>query len=251
MLPSLKPGVALGGVLVGYAANNLLPARLGELVRAQTVGHAQKISRSTVLSSILVERIFDGSALVILLVIGSRALTVPEWYGGVQAMGIFVFASALFGVVFCGRAEGFLRTRLPKGRLGGFIGAVLDGVTSSSRSPFTLLVALGLSVLVWVIEGAMFWYALQSFGLSSSFLVALFVLGIVNLGILVPSSPGYVGVFQYFGVLALGALGVEPNAATAAMIVLHACQYFPATIAGLVAFQRFGVGSFVRLRSEH
>jgi hypothetical protein len=95
------------------------------------------------------------------------------------------------------------------------------------------------SFLVWGIEGVMFAAALEPLGIQVPAMTALFVMGVINLGVLLPSSPGFVGVFQYFGVLAFSAVGVEANVATAYAVIVHICQLLPVTLIGLLTLGHF------------
>lgn len=86
----------------------------------------------------------------------------------------------------------------------------------------------------------MFYYCFHIFRLPLSWQAACTVLGIVNLGILIPSSPGYVGVFHSCVVLSLGIFGVPTGEALAYAIVIHLAQYLPVTLIGLGIFAKFG-----------
>ena len=75
-------------------------------------------------------------------------------------------------------------------------------------------------------------------------------MGLINLGILVPAAPGYLGAFQYFGVLALSPWEVNSAEALACVILIHACQYLPITLWGLFYIRYFGFSSIGKLESE-
>ena len=72
-------GSLFSGVAIGYMANNLLPARLGELVRSYVIGKKEDISKSSILATIVVERLFDGFTLLLFLVLVSVFFTIPFW----------------------------------------------------------------------------------------------------------------------------------------------------------------------------
>ena len=113
---------------------------------------------------------------------------------------------------------------------------------------FTVFSLVTYSLLIWFIEGLMFLYGFSVFDFNISNLSAFFVLGIVNLGVLIPSSPGNVGVFQYFTTLALGVFGIGTSQATAYAFTLHLCQYLPITIMGCIFLSQFGFRSFIDLQ---
>ena len=250
MLPALSPNGAMGGVMIGYAANNLLPARLGELVRAQLVGTVEGIRRSTTLSSIVFERVLDGFVIVILLFIGCSNLALPAWAEKARWSGLILFSCLLLGFLVSGFFPNFFRRFLPKGGLGQFIEGAIEGAAIGCRSIGALSVIVLLSFLTWIIETGMFYYCFRIFGIQQSFLAALFVLGVINLGILIPNSPGNVGVFEGFTILALEVFAVSKAQATAYSVVIHLCQYIPVTMIGLFYLSFFGFKSFSELKGS-
>lgn len=250
LLPELRYIQGLKAVCIGYAANNLLPARLGEVVRAQVVGNSCGIRRSTTLSSILIERVFDGVAIVALLVIGSTAVVLPLWAQEFRFAGIAIFSLALIGVIVLGIWHQLWRRFLPQGKLGEIGAGLLDGLALATRDVQTIAFVIIYSFLVWFIEGVMFWYGFHVFQINLDLYAALFVLGVVNLGVLIPSSPGNVGVFQFFCVKALGIHLISGSEAMAYAVVLHVCQYLPVTVLGVMALHSLGFKSFSAVHTE-
>ncbi len=248
MLPALSWHGAMGGVMIGYAANNLLPARLGELVRAQLVGTVEGIRRTTTLSSIVFERVLDGFVIVILLFIGSAGLMLPDWANKARWAGLALFSGLLLAFLISGFFKSFFMRFVPKGGPGQFIEGAIDGAAIGCRSIPILVVIVGLSFVVWSIEAGMFYYGFYAFGIQADYLQALFVLGVLNLAILIPNAPGNIGVFQTFTILALGVFAVAASQATAYSVVLHLCQYVPVTAIGLGYLSYFGFKSFDELR---
>lgn len=244
---------SLGAVVLGYAANNVLPARLGELVRAQAIGRKCDISRSLALASIFVERIFDGLVLTGLLYLGIRGQDIPNWALSVGVLGLSIFGGALSLVLMLAFTRSLWEARInafPSSKLSNILGQFAKGFTLIGRNtqlPFTIL---GLTLIVWLVEGIMFYIAIQSFDIKVPTTAALFVMGLINLGILVPAAPGYLGAFQYFGVLALSPWEVNSAEALACVILIHACQYLPITLWGLFYIRYFGFSSIGKLGNE-
>jgi glycosyltransferase 2 family protein len=239
LLPELSFMTALKAVLVGYAANNILPARLGEFVRAHYVARRSTRSYASALANIAVERIFDGIILLILLSVGSMSLTLPPTASLALSLGTIIFAFAFVGFLLAATFATTLEAWIPEGSLKNTAAGFLDGMKIAARSSTVLLTTTVLSFAVWLIEASMFYAAFSSTGLDLPFSAALTVLGIINLGILIPSSPGYVGVFHSCAVLALQAYHIPPADALAYAIVVHLAQYMPVTIiGGLIYVQR-------------
>jgi uncharacterized membrane protein YbhN (UPF0104 family) len=241
LLPGLNFRQALGGVFIGYAANNVLPARLGEVVRAHVVGKSAGIKRTVAFSSVLVERIFDGSAIVVLLLIGAGELELPDWADQARSLGIVLFSLALAAVLVVGWTHTYWDRYLPTNRIGDLARGLFEGVALAVRTPLTLFLVLSTSLFIWTVEAFMFYWCAYAFGIDLSFKGALFVMSIVNLGVLIPSSPGGLGLFQFFCVKSLEFFGVGHAQAIAYSVLVHLCQYIPVTTIGLLWLPRFGV----------
>lgn len=252
LLPrGISIGNSLGAVILGYAANNVLPARLGEFVRAQALGQKCQISRSLTLASILVERVFDGLVLTGLLYLGIRGSAIPNWASSVGILGLSIFGGALSFVLLLACTRFWWEKKielLSSFKLRAVLKQFAQGLTLVGKNRFLPLTILGFTVTIWLVEGMMFHIAIQAFELQVPTTAALFVMGLINLGILVPSAPGYLGAFQYFGTLALSAWQVPAGEALGCVILIHACQYLPITIWGLTYIPYFGFSSVEKLK---
>lgn len=244
---------SLAAVVLGYAANNILPARLGEIVRAQAIGQKAKISRSLALASIFVERVFDGLVLTGLLYLGIRGSEIPTWASSIGVLGLSLFGGALTFVLLLALTRSLWSNKielLPSLKLRQILQQFARGLTLVGRDRFLPITIFGLSLTVWLVEGIMFYIAIKAFALDVPPTAALFVMGVINLGILVPSAPGYLGAFQYFGLLAFSAWKVPAESALACIVMVHACQYLPITLWGLSYIPYFGFSSLGKLSSE-
>jgi len=97
------------------------------------------------------------------------------------------------------------------------------------------------SLLIWTMEGVLFFAIAEAFDYSSTIYLALFVLVVVNLGIMIPSSPGYVGTFEYFCTKALGVFNVTKESAVSYALVLRIFQYIPITLVGFFFLFKEGI----------
>ena len=212
-------GIAL---LVGYAMNNILPARLGELFRANFAGRRYRVSRSAIAGSIVVERVLDGLIVVGSLVIGrlfireQAVLSSLTTVGGILFSSIFIF----LWVSSRGSKRNWF-VRLPPAvtsRMQGFRKG-LAGMRGAR-----LIQAVRLSLIVWLLEGIAHWAVLKAIGASLSWQQMLSVVGVVNLSTLIPSAPGFAGTYQYAYAFTVGLFGYQPAlgvaAATAAQVFL-------------------------------
>ncbi len=238
-------------LIMGFATNNLLPGRLGEFWRAYLLGRKRNVRKTFALASVFVERVFDGLTLIALLAIVSTNIQLPGWSREIELIAAMIFAGATAAVfVILWRPNLVQKTLsattrpLPSrwrtwsdDRLLTFV----DGL-APLRRPTILLSAALLSVTVWLLEGTS--YLLLSRGVNLGLPPNLEIPGIglalvtINLGIMVPSGPGYLGTQEFFGTAALGVVGASPQAALALVVVSHAVQYALVTALGLVFFAR-------------
>jgi uncharacterized protein (TIRG00374 family) len=234
--------------IMGYAANNVLPLRLGEFVRVFALHKLAGLPRVTGLASLLAERILDG--LMVVLILGGSV----TWFAGhgthfeqtavkpLLYTGVCLFALAILGLIVLASMSGWitrLSERLLPPRLHTAVANILTAL-AFFRAPKRALGVVILSALVWLVEGSVFVLVISSLGVKAPWMAGYFMLAIVNLGILLPSAPGYVGVFQACGILAFEALGLPREQGLAASLLIHICQFLPITVIGLLLASRHG-----------
>ncbi len=243
-------------VMVGFAFNNLLPAHLGEFVRVFVFARRHGVAKTAVLSTVVLERIFDILAILGFFFLG-LAFT-PGLPENVQktAWGFSVFVA--LGLVGAGAYLLWTRpfialmqsilARLP------FVPAALrDKLTDlmeggaaglSSLKSGGLVAAIGLnSIVQWSINGLMMHLSLWSFGIDVSPLASCLLLGVTAFAVTIPASPGYFGVIQAAFILVINerTVGASEPAVFAASIYYHVSQYLLVTAIGLFYFNRMGL----------
>jgi uncharacterized protein (TIRG00374 family) len=233
------------GVAIGYMANNLLPARLGEFIRAYIMGKKEDISKSSTLATILVERIFDGLALLFFLVIIALLFSLPLWIkqAGAAAAAFFILLSVFLIILMIKKATGIRLTKkvisIFSPRLAKKVGELLDNFLSGLvivNHKKNIFMAFIFSIIVWLSEASTYYIVSLSFDIDLPIYVALLTVVIVNIGILIPSAPGYVGAFEFFCISALSIFAVEKSIALSYAIVLHAVLFIPITLIGVYYF---------------
>jgi glycosyltransferase 2 family protein len=251
LLHSVRPiphGTLFSATMIGFMANNVLPARLGELVRAHVVGRRAGISRTAALASIVVERIFDLFTLLALFGVVSFVSPYP---GMVGKAALIIFAGgcmALIGLIVWNRhPERFVRILLRfipsrgRDRVAGLAGGFGDGLGVFDRGTHLWIVA-GLSLLHWAAIIVVTWLCILSLGIvvpqPQASLVALVAIALITM---VPSAPGFVGTLQGAGTAALVVFGVQKEQGLAFSIVYHATQWIPVNIVGTYCLVREGL----------
>jgi uncharacterized protein (TIRG00374 family) len=250
--PARAPVTTLFPVLImGFAVNNLLPGRLGEFWRAYLLGRKRNVPKISALASVVVERVFDGLTLIAMLAIVSTFIQLPERGRQVELLAEVVFAAATLGVIVLVWKPAIVQVPLRRllqpihSRFASWVEErftrFVDGL-ASLRRPEVLLLAAALSAGVWLAEAGSYVVLSRGMrlGLPSTIEVPGIILAVViiNLGIMIPSGPGYVGTLEFFGTTALGFVGANPQAALALIVVSHVVQYTLVTGLGLVFFAR-------------
>jgi uncharacterized protein (TIRG00374 family) len=253
----IKTRDAFSVVIIGYAANNLLPVRAGELVRAQLLHDSHGASRLGTLGTIVVERIFDGLILALFLA-GTIAFAGGSDF--LQVVAATMTAAFVLGTVIIAilamQPEGSdrwtprllrvvpLRAR-PRARiwLQSFIAGLrgLRGLRS-----WSLVIAT--TVISWLLEAVTYWLVGIGFGIDLDFPLYLAVCGAANLAIAAPSTAGGVGPFEFFAQKALTAFGVGATTAAVYALVLHMLLLIPVVLLGIALLWRrhMGLGTVLR-----
>lgn len=230
-------------IMIGFMINNVLPARIGEFARAYLLAKRQDMSRSLSLATVAVERLYDGYTLVLLLALG--LLYVPDvqtWLARLTIAAAAFYTVALLLLVLLNRFSGRLASLAERGsrvfgdRTSGRMGELVSSFSRGLdllRSKGSLARVGLLSLLVWLIFAVSVFGMMKGAGLPLPFSSIFSFLGILTLGLTIPSSPGYVGTIQYFSILALELWGIEKTTALSFSIIYHAITYFPVTLLGL------------------
>lgn len=250
-------------LILGFFMNNVLPARIGELVRAHLGGTASRNSRSLVLATIAGERLADGLAISLIFAVlfsfFSHTHTLEE--GGALFYVAYLFAAAGLGVLVVlyfrhslfGVFEKighyapwhFVRYVLVRAR------KFIEGLEPMFR-PQRLVTLCFLSSGVWLIELLVYFFVSKAFhyplelGSLSLFLAA------VNFSSLIPSGPGAIGVIEAFATAALVRIGVDRETALAMVATQHLIQILVVGVPGIYyfIFHMGGKLGFQRSQSE-
>ncbi|MCX2726370.1 lysylphosphatidylglycerol synthase transmembrane domain-containing protein [Thermomicrobium sp. 4228-Ro] len=237
----------LPAVSVGYMANNVLPFRTGEIVRAYAVGRQFGVSKTATLATIVLERLLDGLTMLGFIVVAATAVALDSALQRVALVATVLFLPAFGLLIVAARSSRLLslvlwllrympaalRARVERMVRSGFSGVAVF------RNSSALVQAIGLSVAAWLAEAAMYALVARAFALDLSLVLILLTTAVANLATLIPSSPGYIGPFEAGVLLVLaGVAGVPRPLAFSYAIVLHAALYLPITLVGLAFWSK-------------
>lgn len=244
-------GEASALLIIGAAANNILPARTGEVVRAALLRRRHGGSMVTALGTIVVERVFDGLILALMLattlaflgsnaVLRNVALVAGAGFGGVALVlvGLAVRPSLTRGLIDAILARFPAVVGEPLRRLAA---SFLDGLIGLGGPRTWGLVALA-SLGTWLLEGATYWLLGHSFGFALHPAVYLAVCGAANLTVAVPSTSGGIGPYEFLAREVVVYFGVSAAAGTAFAIAAHAFILLPMTLVGVFLLWRRDLG---------
>lgn len=266
MLP-VKPVATMhlfSATSIGFMANMLLPARLGEFVRAYVIGDKEKISKSASLATIVVERVFDGLTVILILVFLLLLIQFPESSKSMEKeLKFFGLLSALFyaGVMgFCfflnmnkdralkvlARAMSPLPRKISE-RACHFFESFAAGLCVIKEKRLLVIASL-FSGMLWVLSAAINFVVLLAFNLSLPIYAPFLLTVFQAFGVMFPSSPGFIGTFHAASVAGFAFFGVGFNMALSVSIVMHAMSFFPTVALGF-AFLWAEKLSFRKIRS--
>jgi glycosyltransferase 2 family protein len=245
---------------IGYLLSSVLPARLGDIVRAVLVGQFENVSKARALSTVVVERLFDGLTVVLLL--GVTALFVPNIPDIARQGAVAVAAAGIGGLVVLlllsfnkERGLSLLHRLTPpipflqSPRLWGSLESLIDGF-AILRSPRELFGVAAWSIFAWLTGGLMYWAVMRAMDLQTlSFDSAFLVMVVTSLVVIVPSSPAYIGVFHATAVFTLNTVfGIDKSAALSYAVVIHALNYLWLIAIGIYSMWHEGL-SYDRLQN--
>jgi uncharacterized protein (TIRG00374 family) len=239
-LAAVPFGTTLASLLVGYLANNVLPARLGEVVRSHDLGVRTGLSRSMILGTIVIERVVDTMVVVSIAAAAILVLSVR----GIVASAVLV-GFALTALLVVGVAIGIYAHRLPGAdRVRAFLGRwprarhvlvrLRDGLSVASNAR-AMAFAVVLSIGSWTCTVLAFAAAAQAVGVEPTIGQAALLAAGTNLATAIPAGPGYVGTFELAVVTIGQSVGIPREEALAFGILVHLATLAVTSIGGAVA----------------
>ena len=233
--------VTADALLVGIFVNSILPMRAGEAARIVVLNQQQQTSRVEAVGTVVLERALDILCLLLLLFAIVLWLPPVSWLLPAAVVAVCVAAAlALLAWLLARFEERPVRAALrplARFRLVGEkrlhrAGTNLVHGLVGLRDWRLLATGLALTTLSWLCLGLSMWFVLEAFDLGLSLLAGLLVAIAVNIGMILPSSPAAVGVFEAAVLVALDAYGVPKEEALSCAIVAHVLNFVPFVIAG-------------------
>ena len=252
----LPSGSLWHAIAIGSMANNVLPFRAGEVLRSIAITRLTRTRLTSALSSIAAERLFDGVALVLILILGLLLSGLPSTtvIGNVRVTHIAAIAGITFlgGLIIAGLVVAFPRAAerlvlklVPFPKLAGKLVAMIEGVVhglSVVKSPIRVAAVFLWSLVVWLVSVTSFYVAFKAFDIPVSFAGAMLMQGILAFAISAPTAPGFVGLFESAIKATLLLYGIPDSVAVTYALVYHATTFIPITLLGAWSLMTTGLG---------
>jgi len=247
---SLRWRTFLRLVVCSVAVNNVVPGRPGEILRGYWLGRALRIPQSIAFSTVVADRSSDLLFLVAAFAAAFPFVPHPSWL-----RHVFVAAMVLGGLVAAALALSrwhvggaglpvrIVSQRIRRSWVGRQVSGVLRGTGAivNGRDAQVLVVLTSIGWGCWALAA---WLVASALGIGVSPLEVIFLTTVINLGAVIPSSPGFVGTFQWLCVSGLALFGVGQADALAFSIIMQAVWYIPTTVVGLALLTRTSVAAW-------
>jgi uncharacterized protein (TIRG00374 family) len=255
--PNQPLGALWRSIAIGMMANNVLPARAGEIARAYALTKQTKVPFATSIASLAVDRLFD---MVVLLLLAVAAFFDPAFPREARIAGqtlghlaqgsivivllvlVALYALAFFPAQLVRIFELFARKVSPslEERGKSVLIRFSEGL-SVLRSPGRFSVVLLWTIAHWMLNARGFWLGFKAVGIDLPITAAMFLQNLIALGVALPSAPGFFGIFEKFATVGLGIYGVGAAAATSWAIGFHILSFIPITAIGAWYFTQLGL----------
>ncbi|HET7586396.1 MAG TPA: lysylphosphatidylglycerol synthase transmembrane domain-containing protein [Gemmatimonadaceae bacterium] len=254
-------GMLWRATAVGMMANNVLPARTGELIRAYVLTReTDRVRYATAFASIAADRAFDAIVVLVLLVAavfdpafpatrlggvaGAHAMSTWIGFGAALVGGALValYVLLFFPALLARMVSAIARRIAPSLERRGvdLVHAFAGGLTVLRR-PTHAAAVLWWTLLHWLTNALAFWIGFRAVGIDAPLTSALLVQGLIALGIAIPSAPGFWGIFEAAGKVGLAIYGVHESLAVTWAVAYHVVSFIPITLIGIYYVGRLGL----------
>jgi len=232
-------------MMISYLGNNILPARMGEVLRIYTLDKNYGFNKSQTLGTIVVEKIFDVLVLLTFFAITLFFASFPAWVknsGLLLGVGLFAII-AFLKFSLNNKPQTFRLIKILISPFSERIGNKTKGILENFGNGLSILqkkkdlvIVMSYSIVIWIVEFLFVDSILSSLGLRLTIVAPVFLTVMLNIGMLIPSSPGYIGTYQAACIASLAPFGIEKNLALSVSIVLHVLMLITTTVTGMICF---------------
>jgi uncharacterized protein (TIRG00374 family) len=234
--------------IIGYMANNLLPARLGEFIRAYMLARQEQLETPAVFATLVIDRLFDGFTVLLLLLVTLFTLQLPA--GMEDAARALKAGGTIMFLLYCGimlflyllkrqtmrtlSAVGYVLKPFPErisAKLIPLLGSFIGGIRLSSRG-LHVAALIATSAGIWLFCLLSVDMTLRSFNVHLPLTASMFILILLVFAVMVPASPGFIGTYHYACYKGLSVFGIPETTSVSIALIMHGTGFFPVIIAG-------------------
>jgi glycosyltransferase 2 family protein len=243
----ISTGKSIHATYVGVFASNVLPMRLGEIVRGYLVSkwHSKKFSE--IIPSMVVEHLFEGIWLALGIGLSTILIPMPSYikmgaqifgFGVIALAGIFVYALIREGKSLVEHHRDRL-SRNPWRKFQFFMEQMADGMKKIGLTP-DFFIALVVTLISLILQALALWLVALAYGISLEVWKGAVVLVIIRVGVVIPNAPANIGTYQFFAALGMELLGVDRYISIGFAIILFFVSMTPTWIIGLFVLSKSG-----------
>jgi len=244
----------------GFFISNILPARLGEVSRVLLIVSEQPVGIARTTATIIIEHLLDLATLLIYLLFLIPFISLPTILSNSAKISGILAAIGIIVMIFLSLWKTRLVLWMDNASLGfsflkkpaihSFIVNLLDGFTIM-RTHMGILI-IGISFFGWILVFITAWTAAEALRLDVPLVAIMFAVVVTTMGMLIPSSPGYIGVFHYLTVVSLSSFGISKDTSLALALLWHAVNYLTLSASGYIALWIHGtsLGQILRRYRE-
>lgn len=266
LLPLKRIGLrpAYAATVIGYMANNILPARLGELARAYVLAQRQELRTTAVFATLVIDRLWDGFTVLVILVITLFTIELPPAMANVQQslktggyVMLAVYLVAVIVLVLLKRFTGPTRRVIARclapfpAKFAEMTLRLIDSFLVGLKigTPMSLLAVVVSSAVIWLFALLPVDLMLRAFGIPLPLAGSMLILVFLVFAVMVPASPGFIGTYHAACVYGLMAFAIPLEKAMSIALVLHGINFFPVIIVGFYYLAKERI-SFSSLRGQ-
>lgn len=231
---------------VGLMGNNILPFRIGDLLQAYFLGYKTGLNKTMVFSTVIMERLLDIIPPSLILISGSFFVLMPEKIGRNKIVCVIAVLFILLFLIFRSKKtiKLLIDKLLPNCKIKENIKDLTENFYNgldSIKDKKTIVQLFLYTFFLWSVYGGSLYFTLLSFNIKLSYFEALLIQSVVVMSVVIPSSPGYVGTWEFFTILALSIFGIDKSTALGFALVLHLLCWLPVTLIGLIVLIKSGL----------
>lgn len=238
-----SPGVVTNAMMVGYLYNNIMPARAGEAARVVVLTQRSDTAPVEIVGTVVLERLYDVLGILVLFFAAEPWLPHVSWFGAAAlaaiVLAVLIASAAIVLAIYGDRPVRLLLRPLKRlslfsgDRLEHTIDELVHGL-SGLRHPQLALEAFAWTIASWLLTALCAYFVTVAFHLHLPFACGVLVAVAIGAGMILPSSPAAVGVFEGAALIALNAYGIPHSSGLPFALVLHLVNFVPFLAVGVL-----------------